>query len=173
VRTGRPSIYTPELANRVCDRIACGESIATICKDADMPCVDTIFQWLHKKKEDFSELYARARESQTEKYLEEIIEISDDNSRDEIEIEDDNGNKRTIVDHDVINRARLRVDARKWAMSKLAPKKYGEKMQQEISVGEGFKSLSLVEIKLQIQKLIQENPSVINAITCDDDSSKE
>lgn len=69
--------------------------------------------------------YARAREAQADAMLEEIMEIADEGTNDTYE--DENGNERT--NQDVIARSRLRVDARKWAMSKMAPKKYGDKLE--------------------------------------------
>ena len=77
-----------------------------------------------------SEQYARARQSQADKFAEDIIEIADDGARDTYV--DDDGNRR--VDHDHIARARLRVDARKWLASKMAPKKYGDRLDVDAKV---------------------------------------
>lgn len=71
------------------------------------------------------EQYARAREAQADKLAEDILAIADDGTRDTYT--DAEGNERT--NQDVIARSRLRVDARKWLASKMAPKKYGEKME--------------------------------------------
>ena len=76
----------------------------------------------------FASQYARAREDQAEFYLDEIIAISDESAQDKIANED--GTERT--DSEAIQRSKLKVDTRKWVMSKLAPKKYGDKIQQEI-----------------------------------------
>lgn len=97
-----------------------------------MPDQTTVYRWL-RDIESFRQHYVRAREDQAELYLDQIIEISDDGSNDTYE--DDEGNRKT--DWDVIARSKLRVDARKWAMSKLAPKKYGERIAQEISGPDG------------------------------------
>lgn len=88
-----------------------------------MPVISTVFLWLSKDTA-FSEQYARAREAQAEALLEDILEIADDGTNDTYL--DENGNPRT--DHDVVARSRLRVDTRKWAMSKLKPRRYGEKI---------------------------------------------
>nr|WP_175982565.1 terminase small subunit protein [Caballeronia zhejiangensis] len=98
-----------------------------------MPDQTTVYRWL-REREDFRQQYARAREDQAEHYLDEIIAISDDSSRDTIHGED-----RDIPNSEWIARSRLRVDARKWAMSKLAPKKYGDKLD----VTSGGESLNL------------------------------
>ena len=120
--TGRSSEYTPEKATFICLRIASGESLRKITADPDMPCQATVFNWLSREK-SFLEQYMRAREAQMEVMAQEIIDIADDSSRDTIVTED--GSK---PDAEWINRSRLRVDTRKWLMSKLAPKKYGDKI---------------------------------------------
>ena len=89
-----------------------------------MPYKDQVLDWLFDEPE-FSTQYARAREAQAEHYLDEIISISDDSMLD-TEIDPVTGNERT--NHEVVARAKLRVDTRKWAMSKLAPKKYGDRI---------------------------------------------
>ena len=122
-KRGRPTLYTPELANEICKRLALGLSLRKICQDEKMPHRDTVMDWIFTKP-GFSDQYAIARERQTENMLEEIIEIADDGSNDTYE--DEEG--RVRVDTDVIQRSRLRVDTRKWAMSKLAPKRYGDKL---------------------------------------------
>lgn len=76
-------------------------------------------------RQENSEQYARAREAQADKMAEDILQIADDGANDTYEDED--GNPRT--DHDVVARSRLRVDARKWLASKMAPKKYGDKVE--------------------------------------------
>lgn len=123
---GRPRVYGQETRDEICRRISQGESLISICKSEGMPDKSTVLDWLFKEP-DFAAQYARAREAQAEHYLDEIIAISDDSALDTEMGED--GVERT--NHEVVARARLRVDTRKWAMSKLAPKKYGDKVQNE------------------------------------------
>jgi hypothetical protein len=132
VTVGRPSIFTPEIAAAICDEIAAGRSLRTICDREDMPAKSTVFLWLSKNK-DFLDQYVRAREAQADAMAEEILDIADDGTNDTYQ--DEHGNVRT--DQEVIGRSRLRVDTRKWLMSKLAPKKYGEKITQEHSGVDG------------------------------------
>lgn len=120
---GRPSDYTEDMATAICAEISSGRSLRSICDDDGMPDKATIFRWL-AANETFRDQYARARETQADAMLEEILEIADDGKSDKYV--DGEGNERT--DQDVIARSRLRVDARKWAMSKMAPKKYGDKL---------------------------------------------
>ena len=83
--------------------------------------------WLDGKHPDFTEQYARAREAQADKLAEEILAIADDGRSDTYL--DAEGNEKT--DNEAIQRSKLRVEARKWLASKMAPKKYGEKVTQE------------------------------------------
>lgn len=115
--TGRPSDYSSELADLICEMIADGKSLRKICEADDMPNKATVFRWLALHKV-FSDQYAKARESQADTLFDEVLAIADqyDSAADKLE-----------VDH--INRARLRIDARKWMAGKLRPKKYGEKLE--------------------------------------------
>ncbi|WP_035977455.1 hypothetical protein [Bradyrhizobium sp. th.b2] len=128
----RPSDYSLQLAALICDRMAEGESLRTICKDEDMPARSTVFLWLAAHKE-FSDLYARAVDARAHLLAEEILEISDDGRNDTYK--DDEGN--VMTDHDVIARSRLRVDSRKWLAARLAPRKYGDKITQEVTGADG------------------------------------
>lgn len=126
----RPTTFNQEVADAICERIANGESLRTVCETEGMPDKATVFRWLaDPEKKVFCDQYARAREAQADHLAEEILEIADDGTQDSYV--DENGNART--DQEVIGRSRLRVDARKWLASKMAPKKYGDKVQQEIS----------------------------------------
>ena len=80
--------------------------------------------WLDGRHPEFSQQYAHAREAQADKLAEEILLIADDGSNDTYT--DGDGNCRT--DAEAIQRSKLRVDARKWLASKMAPKKYGDKV---------------------------------------------
>ena len=90
-------------------------------------------RWLAKEPA-FQNQYARAREIQAEYHFEELIEIADDGTNDYVAKRDASG---AIVgwreNGEWVNRSRLRVDTRKWAMSKMAPKKYGDKSAIEHS----------------------------------------
>ena len=108
---GRPTDYSEDLADVICEQIADGDSLRSICKNDAMPNRATVFRWLAKNK-SFSDQYARAREDQAESYADEITSIADNDS-----------------DDADVNRDRLRIDARKWVSSKLKPKKYGDRIQ--------------------------------------------
>lgn len=107
-KMGRPTLYSTEMADRICTEISEGKSLTDVCAAPDMPARLTIYRWM-REYEDFGNAYARAREERADLLAEEILTIAD-----------------TATD---ANLARLRVDSRKWAASKLNPKTYGDKMQ--------------------------------------------
>lgn len=113
-----------KIKDKICDIISTNTiGLHRLVKNYnDLPAVSTIMLWLANDK-DFSEQYARARETQADLLADEIIEIADDTVNDSKFTE--NGE---IENKEWINRSRLRVDARKWKASKLAPKKYGDKV---------------------------------------------
>ena len=120
--SGRPSTFTQEVADLICERIAEGKPVREAVAGEGMPTEPTVYRWL-ETNESFRDQYARAKSCAMERMADELIEIADDSTGDTYT--DDEGNERT--DHEVIARAKLRVDTRKWLMSKLAPKKYGDK----------------------------------------------
>ena len=124
-KRGRPSDYTDVLALEICRRIAEGESLRSVCRDEAMPDKTTVLRWLGtKENEEFRTQYACAREMQADALFDEALEIADETSEDWITTED--GKK--VLDHEHVQRSKLRVDTRKWAAGKLAPKKYGDRL---------------------------------------------
>lgn len=129
---GRPSEYTLETAVAICARMGEGESLRSICRDENMPALSTVFRWLAADR-GFQEQYARAMDARATLLAEEILEISDDGRNDTYK--DDEG--RVMTDHDVIARSRLRVDSRKWLAARMSPRKYGDRITQEVTGAEG------------------------------------
>lgn len=132
VKIGRPSTYTEDLCGRICQRLAEGESLRAVCRDDDMPAMSSVFKWLSEYPA-FSEQYARAREAQADTLFDDILEIADDARNDwMVRHGDDDAGWQANGEH--IQRAKLRVEARKWMAGKLQPKKYGDKVQQDINL---------------------------------------
>lgn len=130
---GRPkgsNTFTEELGNQICDRLSGGESLNSICKSEGFPHESTVRSWyLQDINPEFTTKYARARELQAEKWADEIVDIADDGTNDYIERQNKDGSTYEAVNSEHINRSRLRVDTRKWMLSKMLPKKYGEKLE--------------------------------------------
>lgn len=132
--------YDQMIADEICERIADGESLRRICQDEHLPNKSTVFKWLAIIPA-FADQYAHAREAQADTMADDILQIADDGLNDKYM--DDDGVER--VDHDVVARSRLRVDARKWLAAKMAPKKYGERIQQEVRVTQVADILAAVD----------------------------
>lgn len=128
-KKGRPSTFSTAVASAICDRLTNGESLREICRSEGMPDKSTVMRWLGTN-EEFRDQYARAREAQADHFADEILEIADDGSNDWMERKQGEETV-TVVDHEHISRSKLRVDARKWLMSKMAPKKYGDRLALE------------------------------------------
>ncbi len=128
-KTGRPSKYSEDLAKLICERIATSDKgLNAICKEGGMPSPSSIYLWLNDHKE-FSEMYARAREAQADYMVEQIISIADDDGGDLIQ-----GLQGSYPNGVNVQRSRLKSDVRKWAAAKLAPKKYGDKLDIDHTV---------------------------------------
>ena len=126
LKRGWPVTFTKEIADQICARMASGESLRSICFDENMPPESTVRLWAVDDREGFAAQYARAREALVEYWADDIVEIADESSNDTIVTE-----SGVRADSEWINRSRLRVDTRKWLMSKLAPKKYGDRQSIE------------------------------------------
>lgn len=126
---GRPSVYTEAIAAEICARLSAGETLRQICRSEHMPDERTVRGWVLDDREGFSPRYARAREMQFEAWADEITEISDDGTNDWMERESKDGSSQTVLNGEHVQRSRLRVDSRKWLLSKLKPERYGDKLQ--------------------------------------------
>jgi len=124
--------FTIELFDSICEEIATTDKgLSTICKSKDIS-TTAFYNWINESEDDtLVDKYARARELQAEYLADQIIELSSlERISEETTIFDDGqGNEKTSVTRkDNYARTRLEIDARKWKASKLAPKKFGEKL---------------------------------------------
>lgn len=145
---GRPSSYTPEIAEEICERLAGGESLYRICHDEHMPSESTVRAWAIDDRDGFSAKYTRARDLGLDHVAEEVMAIADDASDDwETRVRED-GSEYLALNSDHVNRSKLRFEARRWYLSKLAPKKYGDRQQLEHS-GPGGEPLKITVERIQ------------------------
>ena len=119
-KAGRPSDYLPEVADDICALLASGESLLKVCKRPGMPDKSTVFRWM-AEHEEFRDKYAKATDARADAIFEELFEISDD----------------AVEDAAAIAKARLRVDTRKWALARMNPRKYGDKVTTELTGKDG------------------------------------
>lgn len=138
---GRPSTYSQEVADQICQRIAEGEPLRQICREDVMPPWRTVYHWIEDNPE-FSARIARAREVGFDAIAEECLEIADESAFDAIEGED--GALRS--NSEVIQRSKLRVETRLKLLAKWSPKRYGDKVQQEVSGPDGGPVRQSIEV---------------------------
>ncbi len=120
-----------------------------------MPAISTVMGWLFDGNHaEFSEQYAHAREMQADALFDEALEIADDAAGDWTE----DGNGKRALDHEHVQRSRLRVDTRKWAAGKLAPKRYGDKIQH---TGDGG---GPIRVRPDLSKLTDEELETLERI---------
>ena len=163
---GRPTDYSEELAREICESISVtSKGLLRLCENnPHWPTYRTIRNWIRDNK-SFFHLYAQAKLDQADLLVEECLDISDDSTNDTII--DDNGNSR--CDSEWVQRSRLRVDTRKWVASKLAPKMYGERIQQEHTGKDGSAILVVTDsrnrkIEDDLANLVtQSNAETVNA----------
>lgn len=127
-KRGRPTIYSPEIAENICERLSKGESLRTICESKGMPHEATVRSWALDDVSGFSTQYARARDIGYDRMAEEIIEISD-NTEVGVKTKTNEKGETETYEGDMIEHRRLKVDSRKWILSRVLPKKYGEKIE--------------------------------------------
>lgn len=113
--------------------IASGKSLREACRAEDMPAASTFLLWAAEDVA-LAEQYARAMQTRADLIFDEILEISDD-ARNDWMVRHGQDDAGYAANGEHIQRARLRVDARKWMLGKMNPKKYGEKIDHNHSGG--------------------------------------
>ncbi len=109
---GRPSIYSNKVAQLICDHLAEGESLRRICAGPGMPDRLTVMRWQANNGE-FATKCARARAWQADLMDDLILDIAD------------------ACTPETAAADRVKISAYQWRASKLAPKKYGDKIAME------------------------------------------
>src|SRR5271167_968748 len=123
-KRGRPSDYSAEIAEAICDRLVNGESLRAVCADPAMPARATVFRWLASNQE-FRHLYVLARQCQAEDLADEILKIADDSSRDYVKKTGADGKVTWVFDKEHFAHQRLKIKALKWIIARMPPRKYG------------------------------------------------
>lgn len=118
-KLGAPEIpFDQDTAKQICDMIESGMTLNAICQLPDVPSIPTVYKWLDNQP-DFFQDYARARSKQADTFADMVM-------------------TEAFNSHDA-QIGRLRIDALKWTASKLAPKKYGDKVEIESNSSQNFK----------------------------------
>jgi hypothetical protein len=123
---GRPSTYTPEIAEEICRRLAEGESLLSITEDPEMPGYSTICAWNARNLGGFQEKYARARDLYLDYEAERTIRIAD---TPQLGIKTKTTDKGVeVTEGDMIEHRNLQINTRKWYLARRAPNKFGHRM---------------------------------------------
>jgi predicted secreted protein len=127
-KTGRPSKYTKEIAQSICEQLSEGIPLREICRQDGMPAWRTIYDWMYKD-EALSAAIAHARDLGYDSLAEECLDIADDANNDWMERIDKEGRSTGwIVNGEHVQRSKLRIETRLKLLAKFNPKKYGESM---------------------------------------------
>ena len=135
--------YTPEIADLICTRLSEGESLRSICRDPGMPTEATVRGWALRNHDGFDARYRQARQLQMDAWADFIVDIADESHRDPRD-------------------RQIRVDTRKWVMSKIAPKKYSERL---LVAGEAENPLQVLHSQVSLDALSPEQLDMLERFT--------
>ena len=136
-KTGRPSKYTPEIAQEMCNRLAEGEPLRQICRTEGFPAWQTVYDWMYRddalgeKGVGLSGAIARARELGYDAMAEECLIIADNHQlgMKEITTVDAKGNESVSYSReDMLGHRKLQIETRLKLLAKFNPKKYGDRL---------------------------------------------
>src|SRR4051795_1213338 len=125
------SVYTSALADTICERLSEGESLRSICRDPGMPTEGAVRAWARENRDGFAPRYRLARELQLEFWADQIVEIADASASDPRD-------------------RQVRIDTRKWLMSKLAPRRYGDRL---LVAGEAESPIRILHEQVSLDRL--------------------
>ncbi len=133
-KTGRPSKYTPEIAQEIVERLSNAEPLRQICRDEGMPEWRTIYDWMYRDDKEvalgrgvgLSAAIARAREIGYDKMAEECLELADTPKWGTKQVETEDG--ITVTREDMLGHRKLQIETRLKLLAKWNPKKYGERL---------------------------------------------
>lgn len=141
---GRPTTYSPEVGNLICEQIMLGYSLNQICKKYDLA-RGVVYQWKNRQPE-FADNYARARIAAAEGFLDELNDVSRD----------------VADDMTAIQKARLRCDQLKFLAMKLAPRIYGDLVKAEAGLESSTTNIG-VQVNIQINTTDSKDKLAIEA----------
>lgn len=140
---GRPTSYDHDVAEKLLTRLEDGETLASICRDEDMPGRTTVYDWKDADEgsepadDRFPERFARARLLGYEKWFEECHTIADDGSNDYVERTRQDGSKFVALDQEHVQRSKLRIETRLKLLARVDPKRYGDRQQHAMTDPDG------------------------------------
>jgi hypothetical protein len=131
--------YDDEIAEYICEQIAMGRSLLSVCREPNMPDAAAVIYWVKIDLCKFKAKYETAIQIRAQLHFEEVIAIADDGSGDFQLREKEDGTEYTVLNAENIQRSKLRVDTRKWELSKMQPKVFGDAQLIKLADNEGGK----------------------------------
>lgn len=145
-----------QLKLQILERLAEGRSLRAICNDPDVPVTPAAVRKAVLTDTTFGTQYVRARDLGLDAMAEEILEIADNSTGDWVEKVNKDGSTVWVFNHENIQRSRLRCDVRKWFLSKLAPKRYGDRIQQDVTSSDSsLKGLSQEQVTQRLMQILK------------------
>ena len=126
---GRPTLYTKKLGEYICEELKKGRSLNSICSENGMPDESRVRDWAADPEHAISPNYVQARMLGYARMADELERIADGT--------DVPATHETERPERTTDRDRLRVDTRKWLLSKCLPKIYGDKLATSLSNPDG------------------------------------
>jgi hypothetical protein len=120
--------YTADIADQILDALMSGQPLHDICAEPDMPSAASVQNWLRENREGFKARYREAREFGCQVIGDQMLKIVDDRRNDWIVRRREDGSFESMLDPERVNRAEQRVKARRWLLSKMLPKQFGDRL---------------------------------------------
>lgn len=127
---GRPTVMTIEVVEKICERLASGESLRSICRDNDMPAMSTVMLAVVYDRDGFSEHYMRAREAAGFSHADMVVDLATRATDGEIDP----------------NAARAAMTGMIWAAERMAPKKHSPRQDINHQSDDGSMTPRKIEI---------------------------
>jgi hypothetical protein len=125
-RTGQIP-HSPEIEDVILGELMCGRTLTDICRDPDMPHVRSVQKWLATDRDGFAARYQQAREIGCAIMADDMVDIADDRTGDWIVRTHKDGTTEAILDPERVNRRLVRIKTRRWRVSKILPRTYGDR----------------------------------------------
>jgi len=144
-----------EIQAYICEQLAKGRSLKSVAKDRQVAISDMNIRGHLLRDRKFYLQYEESRNIGLDVMADELLEIADDSSNDYMTKVNKDGTKCEAVNPENIQRSRLRTDVRKWYLSKLAPKRYGERIQTDLTNSDGsLKNVNIDEVSAKVQHIL-------------------
>lgn len=133
---GRPTKCTPDVVTEICERLAGGESLISICRDDHMPAKANVLLWVVTGREvdgtgvPFRDHYMQAREAAGFSHADRVVDVTEEVALGQLDP----------------HAARAMLDGLKWAAERMAPKKHSPRQEIDHRSGDGSMSPSRIEL---------------------------